>query len=118
MAEQAPPVEDPTFRSGFVSFVGRPNVGKSTLLNRILGEKISIVSDKPQTTRTQVRGVLHRPDHQMVCVDTRGIHKPRGPLGKRLNDSAESSIGDVDIVCVLVDAAMPIGPGDRWVIER
>jgi len=110
--------EAPEFRSGFVSLVGRPNVGKSTLLNRILGEKISIVSDKPQTTRSQVRGVLHRDDHQMVFVDTPGIHKPRGPLGKRLNNAAESSIGDVDIVCALVDATMPIGPGDRWVIER
>jgi len=110
--------ENPDFRSGFVTLVGRPNVGKSTLLNKILGEKISIVSDKPQTTRSQLRGVLHREDHQMVFVDTPGIHKPRGPLGKRLNNSAESTISDVDIVCVLVDATMPIGPGDRWVIER
>lgn len=110
--------DTPEFRSGFVTLVGRPNVGKSTLLNRILGEKISIVSDKPQTTRSQVRGVLHRQDHQMVFVDTPGIHKPRGPLGKRLNDAAESTIGDVDIVCVLIDATMALGPGDRWVIER
>lgn len=110
--------EDSTFRSGFVTLVGRPNVGKSTLLNKILGEKVSIVSDKPQTTRSQVRGVLHRGDHQMVFVDTPGIHKPRGPLGKRLNQSAESTISDVDIVCVLIDATMPLGPGDRWVIER
>lgn len=106
------------FRSGFVTLVGRPNVGKSTLLNHILGEKVSIVSDKPQTTRTQVRGVLHRDDHQMVFVDTPGMHKPRGPLGKRLNQSAESSIGDVDVVVALIDATMPLGPGDRWVIER
>ncbi len=106
------------FRSGFVTLVGRPNVGKSTLLNKILGEKVSIVSDKPQTTRSQVRGVLHRSNMQLVFVDTPGIHKPRGPLGKRLNESAESSIGDVDAVCVLIDATMPIGPGDRWVIER
>lgn len=106
------------YRSGFVTLVGRPNVGKSTLLNQILGEKVSIVSDKPQTTRTQVRGVLHRKDHQLVFVDTPGIHKPRGPLGKRLNNSAESTIGDVDAVLVLIDATMPIGPGDRWVVER
>jgi len=106
------------FRSGFVTLVGRPNVGKSTLLNQILGEKVTIVSDKPQTTRSQVRGVLHRPGVQMVFVDTPGIHKPRGPLGERLNRSAESSIGDVDVVCALVDATKPIGPGDRWVIER
>ena len=118
MGDEVSTVKDESFRSGFVSFVGRPNVGKSTLLNRILGEKISIVSDKPQTTRSQVRGVLHRPDHQMVFVDTPGIHKPRGPLGKRLNHSAESSIGDVDIVCALIDATMPLGPGDRWVLDR
>ena len=73
---------DAEFRSGFVSLVGRPNVGKSTLLNKILGEKVSIVSDKPQTTRSQVRGVLHRPNLQLVFMDTPGIHKPRGPLGK------------------------------------
>lgn len=106
------------FRSGFVTLVGRPNVGKSTLLNKILGEKVSIVSDKPQTTRSQVRGVLHRDDMQLVFVDTPGIHKPRSPLGKRLNNSAESTIGDVDAVLVLIDATMPIGPGDRWVVER
>lgn len=106
------------FRSGFVSLVGRPNVGKSTLLNQILGEKVSIVSDKPQTTRSQVRGVLHRPGLQLVFVDTPGIHKPRGPLGKRLNESAQSTIGDVDAVVVLIDATMPVGPGDRWVVER
>ena len=106
------------FRSGFVTLVGRPNVGKSTLLNKILGEKVSIVSDKPQTTRSQVRGVLHRPECQLVFVDTPGIHKPRGPLGQRLNESAQASIGDVDAVCMLVDATQPIGPGDRWVAER
>lgn len=106
------------FRSGFVTLVGRPNVGKSTLLNSILGEKVSIVSDKPQTTRSQVRGVLHRSDLQLVFVDTPGIHKPRGPLGQRLNESAEASIGDVDAVCMLVDATQPIGPGDRWVADR
>ncbi len=106
------------FHSGFVTLVGRPNVGKSTLLNKILGEKVSIVSDKPQTTRSQVRGVLHRKDCQLVFVDTPGIHKPRGPLGQRLNKSAESTIGDVDAVCMLVDATQPIGPGDRWVAQR
>ena len=110
--------EPSVFRSGFVTLVGRPNVGKSTLLNKMIGEKVSIVSDKPQTTRSQVRGVLHRENLQLVFMDTPGIHKPRGPLGKRLNESAESTISDVDAVCVLVDATMPIGPGDRWVIER
>lgn len=105
-------------KSGFVTFVGRPNVGKSTLLNKILGQKVTIVSDKPQTTRTQVRGVLTRPDAQVVFVDTPGIHKPRTLLGERLNDAADAAIGDVDIVCLLVDATMPIGPGDKWIAER
>ena len=112
------PTNETTYRSGFVTLVGRPNVGKSTLLNQMLGEKVSIVSDKPQTTRSQVRGVLHGDNHQLVFVDTPGIHKPRSPLGKRLNDSAESSIRDVDVVCALIDATMPVGPGDRWVLER
>lgn len=112
------PMDFNGFHSGFVTLVGRPNVGKSTLLNKILGEKVSIVSDKPQTTRSQVRGVLHREGYQMVFVDTPGIHKPRGPLGERLNNSAEATIGDVDTVCMLVDATQPIGPGDRWVAQR
>ena len=93
-----------TFRSGFCTIVGRPNVGKSTLLNRILGSKVSIVSDKPQTTRTEVRGVLDRPDAQVVFVDTPGIHKPKTLLGERLNDTAHHATGDVDVVVMLVDA--------------
>ena len=105
-------------KSGFVTLVGRPNVGKSTLLNEILGQKVTIVSDKPQTTRTQVRGVLTRPDAQVVFVDTPGIHKPRTLLGERLNDTATSAIGDVDVVCLLVDATAPIGKGDKWVASR
>lgn len=105
-------------KSGFVTFVGRPNVGKSTLLNTILGQKVSIVSDKPQTTRNQVRGVLTAPGHQIVFVDTPGIHKPRTLLGERLNERATDTIGDVDRVCLVVDATAPIGPGDRWVAER
>jgi GTP-binding protein Era len=105
-------------RSGFVTLVGRPNVGKSTLINRILGSKVSIVSDKPQTTRTQVRGVLNRPDAQVVFVDTPGIHKPRTLLGEHLNDTASQTIGGVDVVCLVVDAAASIGPGDRFVASR
>ena len=105
-------------RTGFVTFVGRPNVGKSTLLNRILGEKVSIVSDKVQTTRTQIRGVLNRPDAQVVFVDTPGIHKPRTPLGDRLNATASDAIGGVDVVCLVIDATMPIGKGDRFVAQR
>ncbi|MHB8464320.1 MAG: GTPase Era [Acidimicrobiales bacterium] len=102
-------------KSGFVSLVGRPNVGKSTLLNRILGTKVTIVSNKPQTTRTQVRGVLNRPDAQAVFVDTPGIHKPRTLLGSRLNDTAVSSIGDVDVVVLVLDASSSIGRGDQFV---
>jgi GTP-binding protein Era len=105
-------------RSGFCSIVGRPNVGKSTLLNAILGAKVTIVSDKPQTTRTQVRGVLNRPNAQVVFVDTPGIHKPRTLLGRRLNDTATGAIGDVDAVCLVVDATAAIGPGDRFVAAR
>ena len=105
-------------KSGFVSLVGRPNVGKSTLLNQILHQKVTIVSDKPQTTRTQVRGVLTTPQAQVVFVDTPGIHKPRTLLGERLNDTATSSIGDVDVVCLVVDATAPIGRGDQWVAQR
>ncbi len=105
-------------RSGFVTLVGRPNVGKSTLLNQILGQKVTIVSDKPQTTRTQVRGVLTRPDAQVVFVDTPGIHRPRTLLGERLNDTATGAIGGVDVVCQLIDATAPVGPGDQWVGER
>src|SRR3954470_8940960 len=105
-------------RSGFASLVGRPNVGKSTLLNTILGQKVTIVSDKPQTTRTQVRGVLTRPDVQIVFVDTPGIHKPRTLLGERLNDTATGAITDVDVVCLVIDATAPIGRGDRFVAAR
>jgi len=105
-------------RTGFCTIVGRPNVGKSTLLNRILGTKVSIVSDKPQTTRTQVRGVLDRPDAQVVFVDTPGMHKPRTLLGQRLNDTAQGAVGDVDVVVVVVDATATVGRGDEWVAGR
>src|SRR6266513_2961290 len=105
-------------RSGFASLVGRPNVGKSTLLNRILGTKVSIVSDKPQTTRTQVRGVLNRPDAQVVFVDTPGIHKPRTALGERLNDTASAALTSVDVVCLVLDATAPLGKGDHFIAER
>jgi len=102
-------------RSGFATLVGRPNVGKSTLLNRILGQKVSIVSDKAQTTRTQVRGVLTRRDVQVVFVDTPGIHKPRTLLGERLNDTAASAASGVDVVLFTIDATGPLGKGDRFV---
>jgi GTP-binding protein Era len=104
-------------RSGFVALVGRPNAGKSTLLNRIIGQKVSIVSDKPQTTRTRVIGVLHRPDDQIVFVDTPGIHKAVSPLGEHLNRTARASF-DVDLVCLVVDATAPVGRGDEYVAQR
>jgi GTP-binding protein Era len=104
--------------SGFVTFVGRPNVGKSSLLNRICGTKVSIVSDKPQTTRRPVRGILHRPDLQIVFVDTPGFHKPVTALGTRLNAQAQESLDDVDVVCLVLDATMPFGRGDRYVAQR
>jgi GTP-binding protein Era len=105
-------------RSGFATFVGRPNVGKSTLLNAILGEKVSIVSASPQTTRTEIRGVLTRPDAQVVFVDTPGIHKPRTTMGERLNATAEAASSGVDVVCLVIDATAPLGKGDRFVAGR
>jgi GTP-binding protein Era len=105
-------------RSGFVTLVGRPNVGKSTLLNAILGTKVSIVSDKPQTTRTPVRGVLDRGDAQVVFVDTPGIHKPVTALGERLNTTAADALAGVDAACLVVDASAAIGRGDRFVADR
>ncbi len=102
-------------RSGFVTLVGRPNAGKSTLLNQMLGEKVSIVSDKPQTTRTQVRGVLTRPEFQIVFVDTPGIHKPRTALGASLNATATQAVSSVDVVCFVVAATAPYGRGDAYI---
>lgn len=105
-------------RSGFVSFVGRPNVGKSTLINQIVGSKIAIISDKPQTTRNIIQGIYNDDDTQIVFVDTPGIHKPTHKLGQILNKGAYYSIEDVDVVCLLVDAKAGLGKGDKYVIER
>ena len=109
------PSATPTFRSGFVSLVGRPNVGKSTLVNTIVGRKVSIVSNKPQTTRTQIRGVLNAPSSQVVLLDTPGIHKPRTLLGERCNLRSVETLREVDVICLLVEADAPIGPGDRFI---
>jgi len=105
-------------KSGFATLVGRPNVGKSTLLNAICATKVSIVSDKPQTTRNQIRGILNTPDAQVVFVDTPGIHKPRTAAGERMNATATGTLNDVDIVCLVIDATAPIGKGDRFVASR
>ncbi len=105
-------------RSGFVAVVGRPNVGKSTLVNQMVGTKVSITSSKPNTTRHRILGVLHEPDAQVVFVDTPGIHRPKSTLGARLNETATSALSDVDMILVLVDATAPVGPGDRTVLER
>jgi GTPase len=103
------------FRSGFCCFVGRPNAGKSTLTNALVGAKIVITSDKPQTTRHAVRGILTRPDAQLVLVDTPGLHRPRTLLGERLNDVVRATLSDVDVVGFCVPADQRIGPGDRFI---
>ena len=105
-------------KSGFAAVVGRPNVGKSTLVNRMVGAKVSIVSPRPNTTRHAVRGVVHRPGAQAVLVDTPGFHRPRTALGERLVQAAGASLGDVDVVVVALDATAPIGRGDRLVLAR
>ena len=104
--------------AGFVSFVGRPNVGKSTLINQIIGTKIAITSDKPQTTRNIIQGIYNDNDTQIVFVDTPGIHKPSNKLGQILNKGAYYSIDDVDIVCFLIDAKAGLGKGDKYIIQR
>lgn len=100
-------------RSGFVTFVGRPNVGKSTLMNALVGEKVAITSEKPQTTRRAIRGILNRPGGQLVVVDTPGVHRPRTLLGQRLNDLVEQVLSDVDVIAFCVPADEKVGPGDR-----
>lgn len=104
-------------KSGFIGLVGRPNVGKSTLLNSIIGRKVAITSNKPQTTRNNIQGIHTDGDYQMVFVDTPGIHKPKHKLGKVLNKQAFFSINDVDIILFLVDITEKLGPGDKFVIE-
>ncbi len=105
-------------RSGFACFVGRPNVGKSTLTNALVGTKVVITSSKPQTTRTVVRGIVHRPDAQLILVDTPGLHRPRTLLGERLNDLVKSTWSEVDVVAVCFPANEKIGPGDRFIVKE
>ncbi len=105
-------------RSGFASFVGRPNVGKSTLTNALVGEKIAITSAKPQTTRRAIRGIVHRDYGQLILVDTPGLHRPRTLLGQRLNDLVEQTLGDVDVIGFCIPANEKIGPGDNFINEQ
>ena len=104
-------------RSGFVSFLGRPNAGKSTLLNRIVGHKLAIVSDKPQTTRTRILGVKNYPDGQIVFVDTPGVHKPTHRMNVRMVEIALESMREVDVLCLVVDTSVKAGPGDRYLLN-
>ena len=106
------------FRSGFVCFVGRPNTGKSTLTNALVGTKVAITSDRPQTTRHTIRGIVHRGDFQIVLVDTPGLHRPRTLLGKRLNDLVRDTYSEVDVIGLCIPADEAIGPGDRWIYDQ
>jgi len=106
---------EPAHRSGFACFVGRPNAGKSTLANAMVGSRIAITSSRPQTTRHAVRGIVHRADAQLVLVDTPGLHKPRTLLGERLNQVVRDTLGGVDVICFCVAADEPVGGGDRFI---
>ncbi len=112
MAETSP------FRSGFACFVGRPNTGKSTLTNALVGTKVAITSSRPQTTRHTIRGIVHRPDAQLILVDTPGLHRPRTLLGQRLNDLVRDTYSEVDVIGLCIPADEKIGPGDRWILEQ
>ena len=104
-------------KSGFVSIIGRPNTGKSTLLNSIINEKVAIVSSKPQTTRNLIQGIYNEEDTQIVFVDTPGIHKPQDRLGKLLNQESYKSLDDIDVILFMVDATAPLGKGDKFIVE-
>lgn len=105
------------FRAGFVTFVGRPNVGKSTLMNALVGEKVAITSSKPQTTRHAIRGIVHRAQGQVVIVDTPGMHRPRTLLGQRLNDLVQHTLSEVDVIALCIPAPDSVGPGDRYIAQ-
>lgn len=110
--------ENRPFTSGFVALVGRPSVGKSTLLNACMGEKLAITSPVAQTTRRRLRAVVNTPNSQLVIVDTPGLHKPKDALGKELNRVALGELADVDAVAFLIDATKPVGRGDQWVANH
>jgi len=106
------------FRSGFACLVGRPNTGKSTLTNALVGSKVAITSSRPQTTRHMIRGIVHRKDFQIILVDTPGLHRPRTLLGKRLNDLVRDTYAEVDAIGLCIPADEAIGPGDRWIVDQ
>ncbi|MEV2220217.1 GTPase Era [Nocardia vinacea] len=106
------------FRSGFVCFVGRPNTGKSTLTNALVGQKIAITSSRPQTTRHTIRGIVHREHAQLILVDTPGLHRPRTLLGQRLNDLVRDTYSEVDVIALCIPADEKIGPGDKWILQQ
>jgi GTP-binding protein Era len=106
------------FHSGFVCFIGRPNTGKSTLTNALVGTKVAITSNRPQTTRHTIRGIVHREDFQIILVDTPGLHRPRTLLGKRLNELVKNTYSEVDVIGLCIPADEGIGPGDRWIYEQ
>jgi GTPase len=110
--------DQPPYRSGFACLVGRPNAGKTTLTNALVGEKVGIVSNRPQTTRHAIRGVVHRPAGQLVLVDTPGLHKPRSLLGQRLNDVVRDTLADVDVIVFCVPADQPVGSGDAFIARQ
>ena len=107
-----------SFRSGFVCFVGRPNTGKSTLTNALVGAKVAITSNRPQTTRHTIRGIVHRENFQIILVDTPGLHRPRTLLGQRLNELVKDTYSEVDVIGLTIPADEKIGPGDRWIYEQ
>ncbi|HMC02573.1 MAG TPA: GTPase, partial [Cellulomonadaceae bacterium] len=106
------------FRSGFASIIGRPNAGKSTLTNALVGTKVAITSGRPQTTRHVIRGIVHRPDAQLVLVDTPGLHRPRTLLGQRLNDLVRDTLTEVDVVVFCLPADQKVGPGDKYIAAQ
>ena len=110
--------EQSPHRSGFIALVGRPNAGKTTLTNALVGEKVGIVSNRPQTTRHAIRGVVHKPEGQIVLVDTPGLHKPKSLLGKRLNDVVRDTLSDVDVIVFCIPADQPVGTGDAFIARQ
>ncbi len=117
MSVHTPTAQGP-HRAGFACFVGRPNAGKSTLTNALVGQKVAITSNRPQTTRHSVRGIVHRPDAQLVLVDTPGLHKPRTLLGERLNDVVRTTWAEVDVIGFCLPADQKLGPGDRFIVKE